>query len=64
MGQLELTPLSEDETALQLRLLGVDLHDDLAGRVHARTQGQPLFTEQLATQLGDDALPARPGRAP
>jgi hypothetical protein len=54
VGQLELTPLSEDETALQLRLLGVDLHGDLAGRVHARTQGQPLFTEQLATQLGDE----------
>jgi hypothetical protein len=53
--QLELLPLSEGETREQLSLLGVDLRDDLATRVHRRTRGQPLFTEQLAAHLEDDA---------
>ena len=56
--ELELRPLSEDETADQLRLLGHDLTGDLAERVHRRTQGLPLFTEQLSASLDDDtALP-------
>lgn len=56
--ELELRPLSEDETADQLRLLGRDLTDGLAERVHRRTQGLPLFTEQLSASLDDDtALP-------
>jgi hypothetical protein len=46
---LALRALSRDETAHQLALLGAD-----AGQVdaiHARSQGQPLFTEQLAAHL-------------
>jgi hypothetical protein len=53
--QLELMPLTEEETAHQLSLLGVELHDDLAARMHARTCGQPLFTEQLATHHEGEA---------
>jgi hypothetical protein len=53
--QVELSPLSEAETAQQLALLGVDLRDDLARRVYRRTRGQPLFTDQLAAQLDEDA---------
>lgn len=52
--QLELLPFSEDETAEQLRLLGVDLDDGRAAHVHGRTGGQPLFTEQLAAHLEDE----------
>ena len=52
---LELRALSEDDTAQQLGLLGVDNHDGMAARVYRRTKGQPLFTEQLSTQLEDDA---------
>jgi len=56
--ELELRPLSEDETADQLRLLGHDLTGDLAERVHRRTQGLPLFTEQISASLDHDtALP-------
>ncbi len=54
VSQLELSPFSESETAEQLRLLGVDLDDDLAARVHGRTGGQPLFTEQLAAHLEEE----------
>ena len=57
-GMLELQPLTRDETAQQLRLVTasepaapwVDL-------VHARSAGLPLFTEQLASQADDDAVP-------
>ena len=56
--ELELRPLSERETADQLRMLGQDLTGDLAERVHRRTRGLPLFTEQLSSSLDDDtALP-------
>ena len=53
--QLELLPLNEEETADQLALLGVDLDGELAASVHRRTGGQPLFTEQLAAHLGEEA---------
>ncbi len=53
--ELELTALTEGETAHQLSLLGVRLDDGLAARVYARTCGQPLFTEQLAMHHGGDA---------
>lgn len=54
---LRLQPLSRDETAEQLRLLGTD--DPAAiEQIHARSQGLPLFTEHLARQTGrDDVIP-------
>ncbi len=52
--ELELLPLNEDETAHQLALLGLRGPGDFAARVHARTQGQPLFTEQLAAHLEEE----------
>ena len=55
---LELGPLSVEETAEQLRLLGGDLQDRV-DRIHTRSQGQPLFTEQLAAHLDD--VPGLPG---
>jgi hypothetical protein len=48
---LELGPLSREETALQLALLGADLPLD---RVFTRSLGQPLFTEQLASHDASD----------
>lgn len=53
--QLELWPFSEKDTAEQLRLLGVDIPDDQVAHMHWRTGGQPLFTEQLAAHLEDEA---------
>ena len=47
-ASLELAPLSREETAAQLRLLRPDITDAIVRRIHARSQGQPLFTEQLA----------------
>jgi hypothetical protein len=55
VGRLELMPLTEDETGQQLSLLGVDAHAGLAARVHQRTEGRSLFTEQLASTLDDAA---------
>jgi hypothetical protein len=53
-----LGPLSRTETTEQLRLIGV-VSRDRVDRIHARSQGQPLFTEQLAAHLEDDTrLPA------
>lgn len=50
---LALGALSRDETAHQLALLGADAaHVDV---IHARSQGQPLFTEQLAAHLDDES---------
>jgi hypothetical protein len=49
--------LSRDETAHQLALLGADAAQ--VDVIHARSQGQPLFTEQLAAHLDDETgLPA------
>ncbi|KRF34219.1 hypothetical protein ASG94_15975 [Nocardioides sp. Soil805] len=47
-----LGPLSRTETVEQLRLVGV-VSPDQVDRIHARSQGQPLFTEQLAAHLDD-----------
>jgi hypothetical protein len=54
---LWLGPLTRDETAEQLALLGTRLPERLDS-IHSRTLGQPLFTEQLAAHLdGDHGLP-------
>ncbi len=47
--------LDPEETAEQLRLLFGTMPDPTAAaRIHARTHGQPLFTEQLAAHEGED----------
>ncbi|MCW2739196.1 AAA family ATPase [Nocardioides sp.] len=51
---LALGPLSRRETAEQLALLGADAHTRL-DTIHGRSQGLPLFTEQLAAHLDEDA---------
>ena len=52
---LTLGPLSRDETAEQLELLAAGkVGPDLVERIHHRSAGQPLFTEQLAAQADDD----------
>lgn len=51
-----LGPLTREETGEQLRLLGADMPTRL-DRIHERSQGQPLFTEQLAAHLDDDEMP-------
>jgi hypothetical protein len=48
---LALGALSRDETAHQLALLGADAAQ--VDVIHARSRGQPLFTEQLAAHLDD-----------
>lgn len=54
---LALEALSRDETAHQLTLLGAD--PGQVDAIHARSRGQPLFTEQLAAHLDDETgLPA------
>jgi ATP/maltotriose-dependent transcriptional regulator MalT len=46
--RIELPPLTRDELALQLRdILGSSPDDDLLDRVYARSQGHPLFAEEL-----------------
>ncbi|WP_159083557.1 ATP-binding protein [Nocardioides terrigena] len=55
---LDLRPLSADETAEQLLMLGLDPTSPRVAAIHARTAGQPLFTEQLAAHRDDGtALP-------
>ncbi len=55
---LDLRPLSADETAEQLLMLGLDPTAARVAAIHARTAGQPLFTEQLAAHRDDGtALP-------
>lgn len=63
-----LEPLTAEETEEQLRILRPDATTVDAARIHARSHGQPLFTEQLAqadaghpTYL-DDLLDERVGR--
>ncbi|TGN64084.1 tetratricopeptide repeat protein [Nocardioides eburneiflavus] len=58
---VELAELSCDETLEQLRLLEGRTPDPSRGaRLFARTQGHPLFTEQLASQGDEDtAVPRR-----
>jgi DNA-binding CsgD family transcriptional regulator/tetratricopeptide (TPR) repeat protein len=46
--RIELPPLTRDELALQLRdILGQPPDDDLVDRVFVRSQGHPLFVEEL-----------------
>jgi predicted ATPase/DNA-binding CsgD family transcriptional regulator len=46
--RIDLPPLTRDELALQLRDILGDLPDrDLVDRVYARSQGHPLFAEEL-----------------
>jgi tetratricopeptide (TPR) repeat protein len=54
---LSLRPLSGDETAEQLTLLGTGADPELVKRIHRRSQGQPLFTEQLARQPDGQPMP-------
>jgi tetratricopeptide (TPR) repeat protein len=55
VATLPLGPLTEDETAEQLDLLGAGT--TAADRIHRRSGGQPLFTEQLAAWPEESALP-------
>jgi tetratricopeptide (TPR) repeat protein len=50
-------PLTPDETAEQLRLLLGSGADDLAPRIHRRSQGLPLYTAELAAGPDAVALP-------
>jgi hypothetical protein len=60
---VELGPLSRDETADQLALLAGSVPGaDLVDRVHTRSGGQPLFTEQLASGASGGEAP--PGLLP
>ncbi|TGN64083.1 XRE family transcriptional regulator [Nocardioides eburneiflavus] len=53
-----LSTLSADETVEQVRLLVPGTDDDRAARIHARSRGHPLFSEQLALLPDDtDELP-------
>lgn len=55
---LALTPLTREETVRQLVLLtGRDPTPAEVERIHARSLGQPLFTEQLALHPDDQPLP-------
>ena len=57
-ARLALVPLTLAETTQQLALLrGRDPEPDDVARIHARSLGQPLFTEQLALHPDDLPLP-------
>ena len=57
-ASLALVPLTLAETAQQLALLrGRDPEAADVARIHARSLGQPLFTEQLALHPDDRPLP-------
>jgi len=46
--RIELAPLSRDELAEQLAdILGAPADPELVGRLHARSEGNPFFTEEL-----------------
>ena len=51
---LALQPLTREQTAEQLALLGRREDGGYVDRIHRRSQGQPLFTEQLAAHATDD----------
>lgn len=56
--ELETPCLTLEETGDQLALIGADATDEQVARIHARSQGNPLFTEQLVAHVDDDqALP-------
>ena len=53
-----LRPLTTDETAEQLRLLGHSADPEVVAQIQRRAQGNPLFAEQLAVHTSpDQALP-------
>jgi DNA-binding CsgD family transcriptional regulator/tetratricopeptide (TPR) repeat protein len=50
---LTLEPLSQDETSMQVEaILGVAADGQLAARIHKRSGGNPLFTEELVAAAG------------
>lgn len=51
---LALTPLTRDETAEQIRMVSGTVDDAQVDRIHRRSLGLPLFTEQLAASAGTD----------
>ena len=58
-GVVELPALTIEETAEQLRLLtGTEPDAAHVAAIYARSAGQPLFTEHLATQSDDGDLPS------
>ena len=58
MNELALRPLTRDGTAEQLALLSGGLPDPASvDRIYLRSQGQPLFTEQLAAQADGQPMP-------
>ena len=50
--RLDLEPLSRADSVAQIGLLGIS-HPERLGHIHDRSQGLPLFTEQLAAHLED-----------
>ncbi|CUR58502.1 hypothetical protein NOCA2500001 [metagenome] len=54
---IELEPLTRDETADQVALLGVSMSPREVDRVHQRSAGLPLFVEQLARSADATTLP-------
>ena len=52
---IELAPLSLEDSTVQLRLLRPDVTDEQARAIHERSQGQPLFTEQLLDAPGSSS---------
>lgn len=58
VSTIDLTPLTRDETAQQLRLLlGPGVDDDVVSRIHAQSQGLPLYTSQLASATPEVPVP-------
>jgi tetratricopeptide (TPR) repeat protein len=57
VAAVDLPPLTEAETAAQLRLLTGHPSDDLARRIHLRSRGLPLYTAQLAASPDGAELP-------
>ena len=54
---LKLDPLTRDETAEQMALLGVPVTPSEVDRMHQRSAGLPLFVEQLARSADPATLP-------
>ena len=60
VATLELGPLTRDESAELLDLIGAVTSADDVDRIHQRSAGVPLFVEQLAAQAPEeDTLPGR-----
>jgi tetratricopeptide (TPR) repeat protein len=54
---LALPPLSREETTEQIVLVAGRADSELVDRIHRRSRGQPLFTEQLAAQPVGQPMP-------